>query len=124
MSESQAVRFSSNNMEISPESSLEPVRSITRLDNDGRELNPEAEEELRQLKSTLQSGLQSKRMEHYSFEPVSLPNSQPVSRVHSLTLSRLLTACLHCLGSFWFKYAQTNAGGLCSTFSKTITTTI
>lgn len=78
------VRFSEHNeeREISPETSLEPVRTLTGAGKRERaSLNAEAEEELRQLKTTLQNGLQSKRMEHYSFEPVSLPGSQPVSRV-------------------------------------------
>lgn len=78
------VRFSEHNeeREITPETSLEPVRSLTGHGKRERaSLNAEAEEELRQLKTTLQNGLQSKRMEHYSFEPVSLPGSQPVSRV-------------------------------------------
>ncbi|GAB7350689.1 hypothetical protein MBLNU459_g1251t1 [Dothideomycetes sp. NU459] len=83
MAEPPGVRFSTNNQEISPETSLEPVRSLVGADEDDRALGPEAEEEIRQLKSTLQSGLQSKRMEHYNFEPVSLPSSQPVSRVPS-----------------------------------------
>ena len=77
------VRFSENNEEISPETSLEPIRSLTDRGRLRGSLNPEAEEELRQLKTTLQNGLQSKRMEHYNFEPVSLPGSQPVSRVCS-----------------------------------------
>lgn len=77
------VRFSEHNEErdISPEAGLESVRSLTGKRERGESLNPEAEEELRQLKTTLQNGLQSKRMEHYNFEPVSLPGSQPVSRV-------------------------------------------
>jgi hypothetical protein len=76
-----SVRFSTQNQEIDPEPSLSPVRSLTGHDAHREILTPEAEEELRQLKTTLQNGLQSKRMEHYSFEPVSLPGSQPVSRV-------------------------------------------
>lgn len=79
----QGVRFSEHTEErrITPEISLEPIRSLTGAGHGREPLNPEAEEELRQLKTTLQNGLQSKRMEHYNFEPVSLPNSQPVSRV-------------------------------------------
>lgn len=75
----QSVRFSENNEEISPEPSYESSGGIKR-----GSINAEAEEELRQLKTSLQNGgLQSKRMEHYSFEPVSLPGSQPVSRVRT-----------------------------------------
>lgn len=78
------VRFSSQNQEIEPEADLEPVRSLTGHSGQRENLTPQAEEELRQLKTTLQNGLQSKRMEHYNFEPVSLPGSQPVSRVQIL----------------------------------------
>ncbi|THV75805.1 Pkinase-domain-containing protein [Aureobasidium pullulans] len=78
-----SVRFSTQNQEIEPEANLSPVRSLTGHDGQRENLTPQAEEELRQLKTTLQNGLQSKRMEHYSFEPVSLPGSQPVSRVPS-----------------------------------------
>lgn len=83
------MRFSNENeeIEVSPETSLEPVRTPTGVDHlegnkpNRNQLNPATEEDLRQLKTTLQNGLQSKRMEHFNFEPVSLPSSQPVSRV-------------------------------------------
>ncbi|KAF2152363.1 Pkinase-domain-containing protein [Myriangium duriaei CBS 260.36] len=79
-----AVRFASRNEEISPATSLSPVQTMTGADGRGeRELNPEAQEEIKQLKSTLQQHVQSKRLEQFSFEPVSLPGSQPVSRVPS-----------------------------------------
>lgn len=75
------VRFSEQNQEISPEPSLNIVRSLTMAEEDREGMSPEAEEQLRQLKTTLQNTVQSKRMEMHSFEPVSLPGSQPVSRV-------------------------------------------
>lgn len=79
-----AVRFASQTEEISPETSLSPVATLTGYDNRGQQdLNPEAQEEIKQLKSTLQQAVQSKRFEQFSFEPVSLPGSQPVSRVPS-----------------------------------------
>ena len=73
------VRFSTQNEEISPEISLHSVETLT-----GREYkssNPETDDDIQQLKTSLQNAVQSRRMEHYSFEPVSLPGSQPVSRV-------------------------------------------
>ncbi|KAI5362767.1 Putative serine/threonine-protein kinase, active [Septoria linicola] len=47
------------------------------------DLNPEAQQELAQLRNTLQNNIQSSRMQHHAFEPLSLPGSQPVSRVPS-----------------------------------------
>ncbi|KAK8219221.1 Nitrogen permease reactivator protein [Zalaria obscura] len=76
-----AVRFSTENQEISPETTLDPVENISEEDDERDNLNPESEEQLRELKSTLQNTVQSRRMEQYQFEPVSLPPSQPVSRV-------------------------------------------
>jgi len=75
----QAVRFSSQNEEFSSDPNL-----------DGRgaaELNAETQDDIQQLKSTLQNTVQSRRMEQYAFEPVSLPNSQPVSRVCKTSLT-------------------------------------
>lgn len=82
--EQHGVRFSSHNEEISPEQSLHSVETLTGLQPRPRDdLNPEAQEELQQLKTTLQNNIQSSRMQHHAFEPVSLPGSQPVSRVRS-----------------------------------------
>ncbi|PIA88483.1 Serine/threonine-protein kinase oca2 [Cercospora beticola] len=47
------------------------------------DLHPEAQQELAQLRNTLQNNIQSSRMQHHAFEPLSLPGSQPVSRVPS-----------------------------------------
>lgn len=62
---------------------LQGVETITGLGQGKREddLNPEAQKELQQLRSTLQNNIQSSRMQHHAFEPISLPGSQPASRV-------------------------------------------
>jgi hypothetical protein len=74
----QAVRFSSVNQEIEPEAASQHASTLT---NDGRQdretLSPEAEEEIRNLSVSIQqSRCQAKRMENFSFEPVSLPASR------------------------------------------------
>jgi hypothetical protein len=75
----QTVRFSDVNEEIEPEQAVRDVADITgtaREPEDGP-LSPQAEEELRNLSTTLQkSRMQAKRMENFSFEPVSLPPSR------------------------------------------------
>lgn len=129
MSDPPAVRFSSKNEEIPPETSIAAAGSQTGDgddDDDETELNPNNEEDIRQLKSTLQSGLQSKRMEHYNFEPVSLPSSQPVSRVCKMAMLDILdhTLTLRFVGPFRYAHAKANASRLSSTLSKTFTTTI
>ncbi|OAL03877.1 Pkinase-domain-containing protein [Phaeosphaeriaceae sp. SRC1lsM3a] len=87
----QSVRFSDVNEEIEPERAVEPLRDLTSSGKDARDgpLCPQAEEELRNLSSTLQnSRCQARRMENFSFEPVSLPASRapspsPASRTPS-----------------------------------------
>ncbi|KAK5121822.1 hypothetical protein LTR85_004697 [Meristemomyces frigidus] len=84
--EQQGVRFASQNEEINTGESLHHVETITGHGGQKRDdLNPEAQQELQQLKTTLQNNIQSSRMQHHAFEPVSLPGSQPASRVHSGT---------------------------------------
>ncbi|KAF2767149.1 Pkinase-domain-containing protein [Teratosphaeria nubilosa] len=83
--EQQGVRFSEQNQEIEPNQSLETLEEITGHAGQREDLNPEAQKELQQLKTTLQNNIQSHRMQHHAFEPVSLPGSQPVSRVPSGT---------------------------------------
>jgi hypothetical protein len=93
--EQQGVRFASQDDEISPMQStdeaksgqgLHTVETITGLGESRREdLNPEAIEELQQLRTTLQNNMQSARMQHHTFEPISLPSSQPASRVRTLS---------------------------------------
>ncbi|KAH7039041.1 kinase domain-containing protein [Macrophomina phaseolina] len=77
----QGVRFASHNEEIEPEQALQQVETLTRAEGKPREqLGSDAHEELRNLASTLQSSrLQSKRLENFSFEPVSLPASRAPS---------------------------------------------
>jgi hypothetical protein len=75
----QSVRFSDVNQEIEPEKAVESLCELTGSGKDARDgpLSAQAEEELRNLSSTLQkSRCQAKRMENFSFEPVSLPPSR------------------------------------------------
>ena len=88
----QGVHFASQDEQISPTQSAEPdlhaVETITGKKGTQRDdLNAEAEQELQQLKTTLKNNMQSARMQHHAFEPVSLPGSQPASRVSTLTIS-------------------------------------
>ncbi|KAF2458920.1 kinase-like domain-containing protein [Lineolata rhizophorae] len=75
-----AVRFKSQNEEIEPEHSLETIETLTspQARRPSREtLSPEAQEELRNISVTMQKcKLQSKRLENFSYEPVSLPPSR------------------------------------------------
>ncbi|KAK5112603.1 hypothetical protein LTR62_003917 [Meristemomyces frigidus] len=82
--EQQGVRFASHHEEISPEHSLQTIQDLTGHSTQKRDdLNPQAEAELQQLKTTLQNNIQSSRMQHHAFEPVSLPGSVAASRVPS-----------------------------------------
>ena len=65
------VRFSSENQEIEPEASLQPVETLS---SPGRrdDLTPETRQELRGLAVTMQKT----RMENFNYEPVSLPASR------------------------------------------------
>lgn len=90
--EKQGVRFATEDEEISPgqepvdDQSLKPIETITELGGRKRDdLNPEAIEELKQLKTTLKNDIQSARMQHHAFEPMSLPGSQPASRVSEVS---------------------------------------
>ncbi|CAO2654782.1 Nn.00g115150.m01.CDS01 [Neocucurbitaria sp. VM-36] len=87
----QAVRFSDVTQEIDPEGAVQDVADLAGTGKSSRDasLSPQAEEELRNLSSTLQkSRCQARRMENFSFEPVSLPPSRapspsPTSRTPS-----------------------------------------
>ncbi|KAF2188195.1 Pkinase-domain-containing protein [Zopfia rhizophila CBS 207.26] len=86
----QAVRFNFPNQEIEPNEALQHVSTLTGAGEKYKEqLSPEAEEEIRNLSVTLQkSRCQARRMENFSFEPVSLPASRapspaPASRTPS-----------------------------------------
>ncbi|KAK1061764.1 Nitrogen permease reactivator protein [Friedmanniomyces endolithicus] len=86
MAAPSGVRFGSMDGVTAPDASLEHVRTLTGHDARERDdLNPEAARELQQLRTTLQNNIQSSRMQHHAFEPVSLPGSQPTSRVPSGT---------------------------------------
>lgn len=89
--ERTGVRFAEQNQEIAPEHSLDDVETGS-ADREREDLNPEAKQELAQLKTTLQNNIQSSRMQHHAFEPVSLPGSMPASRVSSSLIT--------CLSSF------------------------
>jgi hypothetical protein len=73
-----AVRFSSMNQEISPDSELQDVETLTAPNHPPQQaLTEEAQEELRNLSITLQkSKVQANRLAHFNFEPVSLPPSR------------------------------------------------
>lgn len=77
----QGVRFASHNEEIEPERALQHVETLTGAEGRPREpLGPEAQEELRNLASSLQSSrLQSRRLENFTYEPMSLPASRAPS---------------------------------------------
>ena len=51
-----AVRFESQVEEISPEQSLEDVRTLTGKEDERQDLSPEAKQELRSLAVTMQVG--------------------------------------------------------------------
>lgn len=83
--EKQGVRFAQQDDEISPGHSpnLKPVETLPGQAGRQRDdLNPEAMKELQQLKTTLKNDIQSARLQHHAFEPMSLPGSQPASRVY------------------------------------------
>lgn len=78
----QGVRFEPQDEEVAPDQrSLNAVETVTGLKGQRDDLNPQAEQELQQLRTTLKNNIQSSRMQHHAFEPVSLPGSQPASRV-------------------------------------------
>ena len=81
----QNVRFSDNNQEIEPSQELH--HTITETDGKERQdVPPEIQKELRDLSISMQkSHLQSRRMENFAFEPVSLPTSRVCFRLCELT---------------------------------------
>lgn len=81
--EQHGVRFAEHHDEIEPDHTLHAVATITGHSGGRDDLNPEAQQELQQLKTTLQNNIQSSRAQHHAFEPMSLPGSQPASRVSS-----------------------------------------
>ena len=94
----QGVHFASHDEEISPSQSVDPdlnaVETIMGKKGTRREdLDEDAQKELQQLKTTLKNNMQSNRMQHHAFEPVSLPGSQPASRVSTAPLSLAWAKC-------------------------------
>lgn len=83
----EGVRFAERDQEMSSEEDLQNIKDVTGLGNNRREdLGPEAQNELQQLRTALQqNNIQNSRMQHHAFEPVSLPGSQPASRVSRAT---------------------------------------
>ncbi|KAF2838907.1 Pkinase-domain-containing protein, partial [Patellaria atrata CBS 101060] len=75
------VRFSAVDEEIEPDSeTVKRLESLMEKKKEVEELCPEAREELRHLAINLQkSRMQCKRMENFTFEPVSLPTSRAPS---------------------------------------------
>lgn len=92
----QTVRFSDVNQEIEPDTALQHVSTLTGTGEKREEqLSPEAEKELRNLSMTLQkSRCQARRMENFSYEPVSLPASR-VSDPLQMSIAALLTIYRH-----------------------------
>ena len=74
----QGVHFASEDEQIAPNQKLDPADTVRGQRDD---LNPQNEQELQQLRTALKNNIQSSRMQHHAFEPVSLPGSQPASRV-------------------------------------------
>jgi hypothetical protein len=74
----QTVRFSDVNQEIEPAAAVQHVSDLAGAGHDVNEpLSPEAEQELRNLSMTLQkSRCQARRLENFSYEPMSLPASR------------------------------------------------
>ena len=71
-----AVRFSDKNHEIEPPQSLEHTDTDDNLPR-RQDVPTEMQKELRDLSISLQkSRLQSKRMENFAFDPISLPASR------------------------------------------------
>ena len=100
------VRFASHDEEFEPETDLRIVQTLTGHENWTRDdLNEEAEQELRKLKTTLQNNIQSARVQHHNFEAISLPGSTPASRVCTYML-HVQEASNWIAGSLWNKYTK------------------
>lgn len=87
-SQPQTVRFASVNQEIEPAHSIQSLTTLpsnTSISNP--EFSPEAQEEIRNLSRSLQSSpLQQRRINHFTFEPVSLPTSRVSKPLMNLRL--------------------------------------
>lgn len=93
-SQPQTVRFASVNQEIEPSHSIQSLTTLpSNISISNPEFSPEAQEEIRKLSRSLQSSpLQQRRMNHFAFEPVSLPTSRVSKPLYELafeTFSRI-----------------------------------
>jgi hypothetical protein len=105
--EQYGVRFATHNQEIAPEEDLHTIETLTGHSGRREDLNPEAEQELAQLKTTLRNNIQSARMQHHNFEAVSLPGSAPASRVsRSCSTPELQQELMWKLGAIWRKHTH------------------
>lgn len=86
----QAVRFSDDHQVIEPP----PAANHVPQEGDSPEqgLSPQAEEEIRTISKSLQQGrCQARRMENFSFEPMSLPASRVRYSTVASTVQQSLT---------------------------------
>lgn len=85
-SQPQTVRFASVNQEIEPSHSIQSLTTLpSNISISNPEFSPEAQEEIRKLSRSLQSSpLQQRRMNHFAFEPVSLPTSRVSKPLYEL----------------------------------------
>ncbi|QIW99000.1 hypothetical protein AMS68_004518 [Peltaster fructicola] len=83
--EKKGVRFAGEEEPVTaPDGELRLVQTLTNHQARSRaDFNEETEQELQRLKTQLKNNIQSQRMQHHNFEPVSLPGSTAVSRVPS-----------------------------------------
>lgn len=97
-SQPQAVRFASVNQEIEPEHSIQSLSTLTSSTSiSNPEFSPEAQEEIRNLSRSLQSSpLQQRRVNHFAFEPVSLPASRVSELLYELVFGRF-SRSKHCV---------------------------
>lgn len=106
-SQPQAVRFASVNQEIEPAHSIQSLSTVPSNISGGiPEFSPEAQEEIRNLSRSLQSSpLQQRRMNHFAFEPVSLPTSRVSESIFELVLKSCLFANQAlCVTAWWCLY--------------------
>lgn len=89
-SQPQAVRFASVNQEIEPEHSIQSLSTLaSNISISNPEFSPEAQEEIRNLSRSLQSSpLQQRRVNHFAFEPVSLPASRVSELLYEVAFGR------------------------------------
>lgn len=86
--ETKGVRFAQQEPVAAQDGELRLVQTLTNHQARTREDFDEAtEQELQRLKTQLRNNVQSQRMQHHNFEPVSLPGSAAVSRVSEMSWS-------------------------------------